>query len=422
MATPAGGEAPAAGGPVVPPAGRPWRGRHVLLAITGGIAAYKAVIVARELLRRGAEVEVVMSRSAAQFVGPVTFEGVTGRPVHHELVAEGTALDHIRLARWAEVVCVVPATADFIARAAQGRADDLTTAILLATRAPVLFCPAMNDAMWAHPQTRRNAEHLERELGYRRVGPAIGPLAYGEGSGPGRLEEPEVVVEHIGRALTPAGALAGRRVVVTAGPTREPVDAVRVLTNRSSGRMGFAIAAAAWRRGADVVLIHGPADLAPPTGPEAVAVQTAADMADAVRTALSGADALIMAAAVADFRPAAPGAGKIKKERRPDAIALEPAPDVLMVTRDARPPGMVTVGFALETDDARANARRKLEAKGLDLIVLNDATVPGAGFEVETNRVVLIDASSEQEFDVMPKAEVAGIILDRVEAVLEARQ
>lgn len=422
MASPADGTAPAAGGPGAPPAGRPWRDRRVLLGVTGGIAAYKAVHVARELARRGAEVEVVMTRASTEFVGPLTFEGVTGRPVHRALVAEGAGLDHIRLARWADVVCVAPATADFLARAAQGRSDDLLAAILLATPAPVLICPAMNDAMWAHPQTVLNAAHLRDVLGYRLVGPATGPLAYDEGSGPGRLEEPEVILEHIGRALEPAGPLAGRRIVVTAGPTREAVDPVRVLTNRSSGRMGYALASAAWRRGADVVLIHGPGEAEPPPGPARVAVETAEDMAHAVRGALPGADVLIMAAAIADFRPASPATFKIKKEQRPDALALEPAPDVLQATRDARPPGMVVVGFALETDDARRNARRKLEAKGLDMIVLNEANAPDAGFEVETNRVVLLDGSAEEELDVLPKTEVAEHILDRVASLLERRR
>lgn len=422
MAAPADGNDPSARGDGPSLRRGPWQDRRVLLGVTGGIAAYKAVHVARELTLRGAHVEVVLSHSASAFVGPVTFEGVTGRPVHTELVAAGRALDHIRLARWAEVVCIAPATADFIARAAQGRADDLLTAILLATNAPVLVCPAMNDAMWAHPQTQRNAAHLSAELAYQLVGPAVGPLAWGEGVGPGRMEEPETIVECVARALAAGNSLDGRVVVVTAGPTREPVDAVRVLTNRSSGKMGFAVAAGAWRRGARVVLIHGPTDVAPPAGPELVRADTAEEMASAVRNALATADVLVMAAAVADFRPTSPSLSKIRKESRPDTIALEPAPDVLRTTREARPDGCIIVGFALETDDALASARRKLIDKGLDMIVLNEVNAPDAGFEVDTNRVVLIDAHGREEsLPLLPKSQVAEILLDRIADLIATR-
>jgi phosphopantothenoylcysteine decarboxylase/phosphopantothenate--cysteine ligase len=385
--------------------------------VTGGIAAYKIVSLARELTRRGAAVEVVLTRSAAEFVGAVTFEGVTGRPVHSGFAA-GDALGHIRLARWADVVCVAPATADFLARVAVGRADDLLSTILLATRAPVLLCPAMNDAMWIHPQTQRNAAHLRNEIGYTLVGPATGALAFDEGSGPGRMEEPDVIAEHIGRALVTDSPLAGRSVVVTAGPTREPVDAVRVLTNRSSGRMGFALAAAAWRRGADVLLIHGPAGIGLPVGARSIPVETAEQMAAAVRDALGSADVLMMAAAVADFRPASPSSSKIKKAERPDAILLEATPDILAATRDARRNGLIAVGFALETDNALANAQGKLQSKGLDLVVLNRANEPGAGFEVDTNHVVLLGPRGEEDLPLMPKAEVAEHILDRVSVML----
>lgn len=392
---------------------RPWAGRRVLLGVTGGIAAYKSIQLARDLAQLGAQVDVVLTHSAKAFVGPLSFEGLTGRPVYTNLVSEGHALDHIRLAREADVVCVAPATADFLARAAQGRADDLITAVLLATRAPVLVCPAMNDRMWAHAQTQANAAHLGT-LGYTLVGPASGPLAWDEGAGPGRMVEPAVIIEHIGRALSGADPLHGRHVVVSAGPTREPVDAVRVLTNRSSGRMGYAIAAAAWRRGARVTLISGPTEVAPPVGPRIVRAATAAEMERAVRAALADADALIMAAAISDFRPAAPHAGKLKKEEAPDSIALEPSPDVLRATRDARPAGLVAVGFALESSDGVANARGKLESKALDLIVLNPANEEGAGFETDTNRVTLITKDSEEALPLQSKQDVAETILDRV--------
>lgn len=400
---------------------RPWAGRRVLLGVTGGIAAYKSIQLARDLARLGAEVDVVLTHSAKAFVGPLSFEGLTGRPVYSDLVAEGHALDHIRLARAADVVCVAPATADFIARAAAGRADDLITAVLLATRVPVLVCPAMNDRMWAHAQTQANAAHLE-SLGYTLVGPATGPLAWDEGSGPGRMVEPDVILEHIGRALSPPGPLTGKHVVVSAGPTREPVDAVRVLTNRSSGRMGYAIAAAAWRRGARVTLISGPTEIAPPAGVDVVRAETAADMERAVRAALPEADALVMAAAVSDFRPAAPHAGKLKKEQAPDAIPLEASPDVLRVTRDARPSHLVAVGFALESSDGVANARAKLESKTLDLIVLNPAGEEGAGFETDTNRVTLISREGEEALPLQSKADVAETIMDRVADLMGRRR
>jgi phosphopantothenoylcysteine decarboxylase/phosphopantothenate--cysteine ligase len=420
---------------------RPWRERRVLLGVSGGIAAYKAAQLARDLTQLGAVVDLVMTRAAHEFVGPVTFEALTGRPVHSELIQPGRALDHIRLARAADLVCIAPATADLIARAAAGRSDDLLTAILLATTAPVLVCPAMNDRMWAHPQTQANVAHLRDAIGYEIVGPAVGPLAYGEGAGAGRLEETATIIEYIGRALeggvperrSPADALSagessadgnpfrGQKVVVTAGPTREPVDPVRVLSNRSSGKMGFALAQAAWRRGAEVILIAGPTTVEPPPGPRLLRIETAAEMEAAVREALPGAAALIMAAAVADFRPQAPAREKIKKARAPESIALEPAPDVLRETRAARPPGMIAVGFALETEDARAQAQRKLESKGLDLIVLNEATKPGAGFEVDTNQVIILDRDGgAEELPLLPKDEVAEAILDRIAPLLAA--
>jgi phosphopantothenoylcysteine decarboxylase/phosphopantothenate--cysteine ligase len=281
----------------------------------------------------------------------------------------------------------------------------------------------MNDRMWAHPQTQANVRHLRDAIGYALVGPAVGPLAYGEGAGAGRLEEPAIIIEHIGRALEGDSPFLGKTVVVTAGPTREPVDPVRVLSNRSSGKMGFALAQAAWRRGAKVILITGPTLLEPPPGPELRRIETADEMEAAVREALPGAAALIMSAAVADFRPKAPAVEKIKKAQAPSSIELEPAPDVLRVTSDAREPGMITVGFALETRDARAQARLKLESKGLDLIVLNEATRPGAGFEVDTNEVVILDRDGgAEEIPLMPKDEVAEAILDRLGDLLSAKQ
>jgi phosphopantothenoylcysteine decarboxylase / phosphopantothenate---cysteine ligase len=389
--------------------------------VTGGIASYKSAWLARLLAQAGADVDVVLTRAAREFVGAVTFEALTGRPVHTELIEAGHALDHIRLARAADVIVVAPATADFLARAATGRADDLLAACLLATAAPVLLLPAMNDRMWAHGQTMRNVDHL-RSLGYHVLDPDTGELAVGEGHGPGRMPEPEVIFAHTGRLLEAPGPLTGRRVVVTAGPTREAIDPVRFLSNRSSGRMGVAIAAAAWRRGSDVTLIAGPLGVPAPAGVTLQSVQDTGAMRDAVAAALPTADVVVMAAAPADFRPADVAATKIKKGDAPPTLTLELTPDVLRDTMPARRRGSVVVGFALETTDVLANARRKLESKGLDLIVVNDAREPGAGFEVETNRVTLIARGGEAtELPLLPKGEVADAILDRVEQVLGGR-
>jgi phosphopantothenoylcysteine decarboxylase/phosphopantothenate--cysteine ligase len=399
---------------------RPFGGRRIVLGITGGIASYKIGWLARLLSQAGAEVDVVMTRGATEFVAPVTFEALTGRPVHSDIFAAGRALDHIRLAKEAEAVVVAPCTADFLARAVHGRADDLLAAVLLATRAPVLLVPAMNDNMWSHAATVRNAA-AARELGYTVLDPDTGPLAEGDATGPGRMPEPETIFEHAGRLLEKR-SLAGKKLLVTAGPTREPVDAVRFLSNHSSGKMGVAIAAAAWRRGAEVTLVAGPLEVAPPAGVRVLHVERTEEMARAVGGELPRADALIMAAAPADFRAAAPVDFKIKKKSAPDSVALAPTVDILAETRAKRKKGAVIVGFALETDDVAANAKAKLEAKGLDLIVVNDAKEPGAGFAVDTNRVTLIGKDGRSEpLALMAKTELADILLDRVEALLGAR-
>jgi phosphopantothenoylcysteine decarboxylase / phosphopantothenate---cysteine ligase len=400
---------------------RPYAGRRIVLGVTGGIASYKTGWLARLLTAAGAEVDVVMTRAATEFVGPVTFEALTGRPVHTDLFEAGRALDHIALAKGADAIVVAPATADFLARMAHGFADDLLTACLLATEAPVLLVPAMNDRMWANRQTQRNVAHL-RELGHHIVEPDEGPLAAGEGSGPGRMPEPETILAHIGRLLERDGTFRGRRVLVTAGPTREPVDPVRFLSNRSSGKMGVAIAAAAWRRGAQVALVAGPLETEVPPGIDLTSVETTSEMAQTVRAALSAADVLVMAAAPADFRPADVAAKKIKKRDKPDAIALTPTTDILASTRDVRRPNAVIVGFALETDDALAGGREKLASKDLDLIVVNDAREPGAGFAVDTNRVTIVHRDGRTEaLGLMAKTDVADVILDRVEALLRDR-
>jgi phosphopantothenoylcysteine decarboxylase/phosphopantothenate--cysteine ligase len=402
---------------------RPYAGARILLGITGGIASYKAGWLARLLTKAGATVDVVMTPAATEFIGPITFEGLTGRPVHTGLFDPGRPLDHIALAREAMLIVVAPATADFLARAASGQANDLLTACLLATSSPVLLVPAMNDHMWAHPQTRRNVAHL-RELGYLVLDPDEGMLAAGEGTGPGRMPEPETIFAHVGRVLerqTP-GALAGKRVLVTAGATRESIDPVRFISNHSSGKMGVAVAAAAWRRGAAVDLVAGSLSVPVPVGVRSLTAATTQDMADAVARLLPETDVLVMAAAPADFRPADPARHKIKKTSAPPTLALAPTPDILVATTTARRVGSVIVGFALETDDAVASGRTKLASKNLDMIVVNDATEPGAGFGVDTNRVtVLTRDGGDEPLPLMSKAGVADAILDRVEKLIGGR-
>jgi phosphopantothenoylcysteine decarboxylase/phosphopantothenate--cysteine ligase len=398
---------------------RPFDGKRILLGVTGGIASYKSAFLARLLTQAGAAVDVVLTRSAREFVGSVTFEALTGRPVHSVLIGDGHALDHIKLAKDADLVVVAPATADFLARAAHGHADELLSAILLATEAPVLLVPAMNDKMWANAQVQANAASL-RTAGRELLEPAVGPLASpDEGSGQGRMQEPETIVAHCARLLEPRGKLAGKKIVITAGPTREPLDPVRFLSNHSTGKMGAAIAAAAWRRGADVAFVHGPLSVALPIGAAATSVETTEEMADAVAKKLPKADVLVMAAAPADFRPKDVATSKIKKTGKAPSVALEETPDILKSTAAKRKKGMIAVGFALETDDLKENAKKKLAAKGLDLIVANSAREPGAGFGYDTNRVTLFSAKGDtEELPLLPKSDVADLLLDRIEKML----
>jgi phosphopantothenoylcysteine decarboxylase/phosphopantothenate--cysteine ligase len=376
------------------------------------------VWLARLLTQAGAEVDVVMTRGAREFVGPITFEAVTGRPVHTEIFGPGHALDHIRLAREANVIVVAPATADFVGRAAHGLADDLLTACLLAAESKVLLVPAMNDRMWSHAQTKRNVAHA-RSLGYDVLEPATGPLAVGEGSGPGRMPEPEEIMSHVGRLLEVASSLKGKKIIVTAGATREPIDPVRFLSNHSSGKMGVALARAAWRRGADVTLIVGHVDIPIPPEIRTVKTDTVREMAEAVAEKLLATDVLIMAAAPADFRPASEAPQKIKKGRSTPKIVLEPTEDILKSTIARRKKKSVIVGFALETTDGVQNAKAKLKSKELDFVVLNDATEAGAGFGVDTNRVTVIARDGKaEELKLMSKADLAEVLLDRVEREL----
>lgn len=398
---------------------RPFDGRRILLGVTGGIASYKSAWLARLLTQAGAQVDVVLTRSAREFIGSVTFEALTGRPVHTVLIGDGHALDHIRLAREAELLVIAPATADFLARAAHGHADELLSATLLAAECPVLLVPAMNDKMWANATVQANCAALVAQ-GKHVLEPGVGPLASpDEGAGQGRMQEPETIVAHCARLLEPRGKFVGRRVLVTAGPTREPLDPVRYLSNHSTGKQGIALAEAAWRRGAEVVLVHGPLSAAAPVGATLKPVETTQDMAEAVASEIGAADVLVMAAAPADFRPAAVASAKIKKTGSAPSLALEETPDILKRTASRRRPGMIAVGFALETDDLAANAQKKLAAKQLSLIVANNAREAGAGFGHDTNRVTLFAASGAiEELPLLSKRDTADAILDRIEAML----
>jgi phosphopantothenoylcysteine decarboxylase/phosphopantothenate--cysteine ligase len=395
-----------------------WSGRHLVVGVSGGIASYKSCILVRRLAEAGAQVDVILTEGAAEFVRPLTFEALSGRPVLTSLWARDAALQHVRLAQTADLIIVAPATAHLLARVAQGLGDDLLTTSLLARAGPTLFAPAMNDAMYANPATQANLGLL-RQRGAAFVGPEVGALAEGPSDRPGRMSEPETILAHAARMLTTPGPLRGKRVLVTAGPTREPIDPVRVVTNRSSGRMGYRLAEAAWERGAAVTLISGPVDLAAPVGVDVVRVESTAQMEAAVRAALPGADVLIMAAAPADYRPADPATAKRPRQDGATTISMEPTGDILSGSVPLRKPGSVIVGFALETGDAVAKGKAKLARKQLDLIVVNDALEPGAGFEVDTNRVVLVDRQgSTSEVPLASKRVVADAILDAIEARL----
>ena len=397
----------------------PWAGRRILLGVTGGIAAFKAVQLASDLTRLGARVDTVLTEAAGSFVAPLSFEGVTGRGTYGQLLSTLGSPPHLHLAGRADAVVVAPATADLIARARAGRADDLLAAILLATRAPVLLAPAMNERMYTHPQTRRNLAHCRSALGYRVVGPATGALAAGEGEGPGRMSEPFEIAEHLGRALGTDGTLSGRRVLVTAGPTREPLDPVRFVGSRSSGRTGFALARESWLRGADVTLVTGPSALATPVGVTTRRVETAREMLAAVESVIPRADIAFFSAAVADFRPRTPASEKIRRREStdPPVVDLERNPDVALDTLPLRKEGSVAVGFALETGRLHENAAMKLREKRFDIVVGNDPGEPGAGFDLPTNRVTLFYGDRDPEpLPLQSKEALAGELVDRAVA------
>lgn len=392
-------------------------GKKVLVGVSGGIAAYKSPDLVRRLRERGAEVQVVMTAGASRFVTPMTFQAVSGRPVRHELWDEDAeaAMGHIELARWADILLVAPASADFIARLAAGLADDLLATVCLATEAPILLAPAMNRAMWNNAATRENVERL-RDRGVGILGPGRGDQACGE-TGEGRMLEPAQLAEDVAARFDGGeGLLAGRRVVVTAGPTREIIDPVRYLTNRSSGKMGFAVARAARLEGAEVTLIAGPVSLETPAGVNRVDVESADEMMEAASTAARGADVFIAAAAVADYRPVAPAAQKIKKTAESLALDLTRNPDVLatIAAQDNRP---FMVGFAAETQDVEANAGAKLKAKHLDMIAANRVG-PGVGFDCDDNSLTVLWPGGREEFPPGNKRDLArrlvGLIAERI--------
>ena len=397
----------------------------IALGVTGGIGAYKAVEIARGLQKQGHDVTAIMTRSAERFVGPLTFEAITRREVITDLWTPGSnaEIEHIALASTIDLLVVAPATANVIGKFAGGIADDFLSSLYLATTAPVLMAPAMNSNMFAHPAVAKNLEILAAR-GVMFVDPGEGYLACGW-IGKGRLAEPADVVEAAMRVLRPRGTLAGKQVLVTAGPTLEDIDPVRFVGNRSSGRMGYAIAAEAARRGARVTLVSGPTSIASPSVEETVRVRSAADMHQVVMTRASRMDVIVMAAAVADYTMATPDVQKIAKHEGPLVLTLTRTKDILgdlgqLPSR--RSSGMpVLVGFAAESHDVVAHARQKLERKNVDLIVANDIAAPGAGFDVATNAVTLVSRDGTEDVPLQQKTAVASRILDRIEGILATR-
>ena len=392
------------------------RGKLVVLAVTGSIAVYKVIELARRMTQAGATVQVIMTPGATQFVQPLTFQALTYRPVEVEMFGtfDDRAAGHVAMGQQADVVVIAPATAHTIARLANGLADDLIGTTVLASHAPLVIAPAMETHMWSNPATQANVDRL-RERGAVIVEPESGELASGV-IGQGRLASLELIEDAIEDALSTSTALAGKRVIVTAGPTLEPIDPVRAVTNRSSGKMGYAIAAAAQRAGAEVTLVSGPTALHVPFGVAMVRIETAAELSAAVLAALPGADAVVMAAAIADYRPARPADHKLKKREQGAelSLALVRSPDVLQAVVATRDPRTLVVGFKAETGDAVAEATRMLREKGLDLVVANDVTAPGSEFGSDTNQVTLVSADGAEALPLLAKREVARRLVAKI--------
>jgi phosphopantothenoylcysteine decarboxylase/phosphopantothenate--cysteine ligase len=396
----------------------PLRGRRLVLGITGGIAAYKAAELARLLIRDGAEVQVVMTAAARQFITPLTLQAITGRPVRDTLFdpQHEAAMGHIELARWAELIVVAPATADFMAQAAHGMAADLLGTLCLAPEAPVLLAPAMNQAMWRHAATRANAEIL-RARGVRLVGPDAGEQACGD-VGPGRMTEPSAILDVL-RDMFGGSGLSGRRVLLTAGPTREAIDPVRFLGNRSSGKMGFALARALVEQGAEVTLVSGPVALETPYRVRRIDVESALQMREAVFDALPGTDIFVACAAVADFRPEQVVASKIKKTSEAMTVTLVRNPDILseVAASDQRP---FCVGFAAETNDVEAYADAKRKAKGIDMIAANQVG-ESLAFEADDNALLVLWDGGRRELAMQSKANLAAALVELITERFDAQ-
>jgi phosphopantothenoylcysteine decarboxylase/phosphopantothenate--cysteine ligase len=397
------------------------RGRRVLLGVTGGIAAYKAAHLARELMAAGADVTAVLTEAATRFIGVDTFSGLTGNAAHVSVWESPGEVLHVRLAHDADVLVIAPATANVIAKLAHGIADDLLTAAALEFSGPVVLAPAMHEGMWTDAATQHNVRTLAAR-GVRIVGPVEGALAHGD-AGMGRMAEPPEIAAAVVTAAANLGStplpLTGRRILITAGPTHEPIDPVRYVGNRSSGKMGMALAAAALARGASVTLVLGPGTVAPPAGVDVVRIETAEQMRDAVMSRAADADAIVMAAAVADFRPKVAADRKLKKEQGVPDLVLEPTPDILGDVVATRRDGQVLVGFAAETADVEAAGREKLRRKRVDLLVANAVGGPGTGFGADTNDAMIVAASGDDvPMRRWSKADLAAAVWDRVAALL----
>jgi len=392
----------------------------VVLGVTGGIACYKAVELVRLLIKGGFRVQVIMTRSAMEFVTPLTFQTLSGNPVATETfnLTQESEIGHINLADSADLFVIAPATANVIGKIAGGIADDLLTTVVMATQAPVLIAPAMNIHMYENPILQENLRKLRR-IGYHLMEPAEGFLACGY-EGKGRLPEPEAILAEI-QQLTSKKDLSGERFLITAGPNREPLDPVRYISNRSSGKMGYALAKVALRRGAEVALVSGPTALEPPSGARLIAVTTAAEMQAAVLKEFAACTAVVMAAAVTDYRPVTVAGQKIKRGKGPLDLRLEPNPDILKTLGEKRD-GKVLIGFAAETEDLNANAEKKLRAKNLDMIVANNVAEAGSGFDGDTNIATIIDRTGAQRsLPLMSKDELADCIYDHFLALKSKR-
>jgi len=394
-------------------------GKCVVLGVTGGIAAYKACEIVSRLKKLHANVRVVMTEHACRFVAPLSFETLSGNQVYVSQFDHNWEIEHISLAKSADLMLVAPATANFLGKMANGIADDLMSTTAMAMTAPVLIAPAMNTAMWKNPATQANLKTLS-DRGIRFVGPESGFLACGD-TDVGRMSEPAKIVEEVIRLLTRKKDLAGKHVMVTAGPTREMLDPVRFLSNRSTGKMGYAIAEAARDRGARVTLVSGPVNLAPVSGVEMVNIQSTLDLYDQVTTRAKTADVVIQAAAPADFRPESVSETKIKKTGDDMTVHLIPNPDIAAQLGRDKHEGQVLVAFAAETNDVLENAQKKLLKKNADMIVANDVTMPGAGFAGNTNCVTLITRNDMESLPLMSKRDVADAILDKVLKISEAK-